>query len=121
MTMFDVEGDVTLAGGNWMKVEAKTGFLDGKAKKMSLKGAISIFSDLGYECHTEAAIYDIGQGILTGKDPIVCQGPLGVIQGNGFEGLRKAEQLSLSGGVKTTFYPPPRKRKPAASQETPQP
>jgi lipopolysaccharide export system protein LptC len=121
MTLFDVEADLTMQGGNWVKIEAKSGYLDGKAKKMSLKGAINIFSDLGYECHTEAAIYDIGQGILTGKEAIVCQGPLGVIKGNGFEGLRKAEQLSLSGGVKTTFYPPPRKRKPAAAQETPNP
>jgi lipopolysaccharide export system protein LptC len=113
MTLFDVESDIMMDNKSWTKVEASQGVLDGKAKKLTLTGAINIYSDLGYECHTDAALYDIAKGVLTSKRPIQCQGPMGVIQGNGFEGLRQAEQLKLTGGVKTTFFPPPRKTKPA--------
>ena len=113
MTLFDVESDINMGNKSWTKVEAKRGVLDGKQKKLTLTGAINIYSDLGYECHTDAALYDIAKGVLTSKRPIQCQGPLGVIQGNGFEGLKKAEQFKLTGGVKTTFYPPRREKKDA--------
>jgi lipopolysaccharide export system protein LptC len=116
MTLFDVESDIMMENKSWTKVEAKRGLLDGKAKKLTLTGAINIFSDLGYECHTDAAVYDIAKGALTGTRPVKCQGPMGVIDGNGFEGLRKAEYLRLTGGVKTTFYPPPRTKKPATGE-----
>jgi lipopolysaccharide export system protein LptC len=115
MTLFDVESDVTMENKSWTKIEAKRGVLDGKAKKLTLTGAINIFSDMGYECHTDAATYDIAKGVLSGQRPITCQGPLGVIQGNGFEGLRKAELMKLTGGVKTQFFPPRREPKPAQS------
>jgi lipopolysaccharide export system protein LptC len=109
MTMIDVEGDVTLENGSWLKVEARTGTFDSAAKAMTLTGAIAIYSDMGYECHTEAAIYDIAKGALTGDKPIACQGVLGLIRGKSFEGLRQAEILTIGGGVSTLFYPPPRK------------
>lgn len=122
VTLFDVESDIMMENKSWTKVEAKRGVLDGKAKKLSLSGAINIFSDLGYECHTDAALYDMAKGVLTSKRPIECQGPLGIIRGNGFEGLKSAEQLKLTGGVKTTFYPPRRDPKPAPpAAETPTP
>lgn len=113
MTLFDVESDLVMENKSWTKVEAKRGLLDGKAKKLTLTGAINIYSDMGYECHTDEALYDIAKGELTGARPIECQGPLGVIHGNGFEGLKEAGRLKLTGGVKTAFYPPPRKTKTA--------
>jgi lipopolysaccharide export system protein LptC len=113
MTLFDVESDIVMENKSWTKVEAQRGLLDGKAKRLTLTGAINIYSDMGYECHTDAALYDISKGALTGTRPIQCQGPLGVILGNGFEGLKEAGRLKLTGGVKTTFFPPPRKTKPA--------
>jgi lipopolysaccharide export system protein LptC len=120
MSLYDVESDIMMENKSWTKVEASRGLLDGKAKKLTLTGAINIYSDMGYECHTDAALYDIAKGVLTGTRPIECQGPLGVIHGNGFEGLRKAEQLKLTGGVKTTFYPPRREKKDAqGAAETP--
>lgn len=122
MTLFDVESDIMMQSKNWTKVEAKRGLLDGKAKKLSLTGAINIYSDLGYECHTDAAQYDIAKGVLTSKRPIQCQGPLGLLNGNGFEGQRTAELIKLTGGVKTTFYPPKRDPQPAPTPaETPTP
>jgi LPS export ABC transporter protein LptC len=122
MTLFDVESDIMMDNKSWMKVEATRGELNGKARKLTLTGAINIYSDMGYECHTDAALYDIALGVLSGSRPVQCQGPLGVVHGNGFEGLRKAEQFKLTGGVKTTFYPPRREPKAAPNPvESPNP
>jgi lipopolysaccharide export system protein LptC len=114
LTFFEVTGDITLEDKSWMAVEAQQGLLDADAKRMTMTGPINIYSDRGYECHTDGAIYDMASGVLSGARPVNCQGPLGLIQANGFEGLRKAGQMKFTGGVKTQFFPPPRNAKAAA-------
>ena len=107
--MFDnVVADVTMQDKSWVQVDAKSGILDGEAKTLDLTESINIFSDKGYECHTTSARYDFGLGLLKGENPISCQGPLGLISGQKFEGLRDPGIMRFTGGVTTTYYPTPR-------------
>lgn len=108
MVFDNVVADVTMQDKSWVQVDAKIGLLDGEAKTLDLTQSINIFSDKGYECHTTAARYDFGLGLLKGEQPINCQGPLGLISAKKFEGLREPGIMRFTGGVSTTYFPTPR-------------
>jgi len=108
MNFETVVGDITLQDKSWMALEATRGLMDGEAKTLDLYDAINIFTDKGYECHTNSARYDFGAGVLQGDHPINCQGPLGIITAKSFEGLKEAGRMTFLGGVTTTIFPAPR-------------
>lgn len=108
MSFDEVVADVTMQDKSWIQVGATKGLLDAEAKTLDLTDTINIFSDKGYECHTQAARYDFGLGLLKGDNPINCQGPLGLITGKRFEGLRDPGIMRFTGGVTTTYFPTPR-------------
>jgi lipopolysaccharide export system protein LptC len=118
MTFDKVVADVTMQDKSWVQVDATKGLLDAEAKTLDLTETINIFSDKGYECHTNSARYDFGQGLLKGDNPINCQGPLGLISGQRFEGLREPGIMKFTGGVTTTYFPTPREGKAAVVAET---
>lgn len=105
MTIDDVKADITMQDKSWLQVGAVEGVLDVEGKTLDLKKTINIYSDRGYECHTEAARYDFGSGMLKGDKPIKCQGPLGIITGERFEGMKDPGILKFSGGVSTRYFP----------------
>jgi lipopolysaccharide export system protein LptC len=99
----NVEGDLTLKGGSWINATASRGYLDASANTMALNGAISVFSDNGYELHTTAAYVDIGKGIVTGSNPVSGQGPIGTYRADRFKIDRDAKQVFLYGNVHMTI------------------
>jgi len=105
MTIDEVKADITMQDRSWVQVGAVQGVLDVEGKTLDLSQTINIYSDRGYECHTDSARYDFGSGILKGETPIRCQGPLGVITASKFEGLRDPGVLKFSGGVTTNYFP----------------
>jgi lipopolysaccharide export system protein LptC len=105
MTIEDVKADITMQDKSWVQVGALEGVLDVEGKTLDLRKTINIFSDRGYECHTDSARYDFGSGVLKGSTPIKCQGPLGIITANSFEGLKDPGMLKFTGGVSTTYFP----------------
>lgn len=113
-----VVADVTMQDKSWVQVDATKGLLDAEAKTLDLTETINIFSDKGYECHTKTARYDFGLGLLKGDNPIDCQGPLGLITGQKFEGLRDPGIMRFTGGVTTVYFPTPREGKAAQAAET---
>lgn len=118
MTFDQVVADVTMQDKTWVQVDAKKGLFDAEAKTLDLTDTINIFSDKGYECHTQSARYDFGQGLLKGEYPINCQGPLGVITAKKFEGLRDPGIMRFTGGVNTLYRPTPREGQAAEAAET---
>ena len=62
--------------------------------------------------------YDFGLGLLKGDNPINCQGPLGLITGKKFEGLRDPGIMRFTGGVTTTYFPAAREGVAAEAAET---
>jgi len=108
MNFENVAGDITMQDKSWLSLQATRGMMDGEAKTLDLYDAINIFTDRGYECHTNTARYDFGEGVLQGSNPINCQGPLGIITAKSFEGMREAGRMTFLGGVTTVIYPSPR-------------
>jgi len=109
MTIEDVNADITMQDKSWLQVGALEGILDVEGKTLDLHKTINIYTDRGYECHTDAARYDFGAGVLKGTSAIKCQGPLGVITADRFEGLKEAGIIKFMGGVKTEYRPAARK------------
>lgn len=105
MTIDEVKADITMQDRSWVQVGAVQGLLDVEGKTLDLTKTINIYSDRGYECHTDSARYDFGSGVLKGDTPIRCQGPLGIITAEHFEGLRDPGVLKFTGGVTTSYFP----------------
>lgn len=105
MNFESVTGDITMQDKSWLALQATRGMMDGEAKTLDLYDTIDIFTDKGYECHTNTARYDMGAGVLEGQNKINCQGPLGIITANRFEGLKDPGRMTFLGGVTTVIYP----------------
>ena len=118
MTIDDVKADITMQDKSWLQVGAVEGVLDVEGKTLDLNKTINIYSDRGYECHTESARYDFGSGLLKGDLPIKCQGPLGIITAERFEGMKEAGILKFSGGVSTRYFPAARQGEAAEAATT---
>ena len=118
MTIDDVKADITMQDKSWLQVGALEGVLDVEGKTLDLNKTINIYSDRGYECHTEAARYDFGSGLLKGDKPIKCQGPLGIITAERFEGMKDPGILKFSGGVSTRYFPAERQGDAATAATT---
>lgn len=118
LTIDEVTADITMHDRSWVSVGAVHGLLDVEGKTLDLSQTINIYSDRGYECHTNSARYDFGQGLLKGEEPINCQGPMGLISAKKFEGLRDPGIMRFMGGVSTTYFPTPREGTAKEAAET---
>ncbi|NWH08120.1 MAG: LPS export ABC transporter periplasmic protein LptC [Alphaproteobacteria bacterium] len=110
VTLYNMQADVTLKDGQWVSISAGRGELDSAKETLTLTGDINVFSDRGYEMRTSAALVDFGNGMISGDKPVEGQGPLGVIKGNGFTVDQEKELVTFTGGVETTYIPPPHKK-----------
>jgi lipopolysaccharide export system protein LptC len=68
-----------------------------------LNSGISLFSDAGYELHTQSASLDLNQGVIHGHQEITGQGPMGTLRADQFHYDRDADQLLLQGHVHMTM------------------
>jgi lipopolysaccharide export system protein LptC len=94
-----VEGDVTLKDGSWITTLAPAGVLDARQRHLALDGAISVYSDSGYEIHTTAANVDMRTAIITGNHAVAGQGPMGTFRADRFRIDRRARMVFLYGNV----------------------
>jgi lipopolysaccharide export system protein LptC len=99
------KADMLLASGAWVALTADRGTLHRAANIMELEGAVSIFSDEGYEFHTERAEIDIDANIAWGDWPIEGQGPLGILNADSFRLNNATGRLLFEGRVRMTVYP----------------
>jgi len=76
-TLTNVEADLSLKDGQWLNATAPHGVLDADARQLSLSGAIAVFTDQGYEMHTDLAHIDLAKGVAVGPHRVTGQGPLG--------------------------------------------
>jgi lipopolysaccharide export system protein LptC len=80
----NVEADLSLKDGQWLNATAPHGILDADARQLSLNGAIAMFTDQGYEVHTDLAHIDLARGIATGPHRVTGQGPQGTFVADRF-------------------------------------
>ena len=118
LSIDDVTADITMQDKSWIQVGAVKGLLDAEKKTLNLVQSINIYSDKGYECHTEAARYEFGNGLLKSDAPVRCQGPMGTFEAQRFEGLRDPGVLRFMGGVQTTYVPSARNGEAKKAAET---
>ncbi len=100
----NVQADVTLKNNTWLSASAQSGLLDADAKTLKLSGAIAIYSDSGYELHTDSARVDLGKGIMRGDNAVTGHGPLGTLRADRFTVDRNTKQVRLMGHVKMEIY-----------------
>lgn len=80
----NVSADLTTKNGGWINVEAPNGHLAGDVGKVDLFGAVSVFTDTGYEAHTSLANVDYTNGIVVGPHYVRGQGPMGTFYADKF-------------------------------------
>jgi lipopolysaccharide export system protein LptC len=80
----NVAADLATKTGGWVSVEAPTGYLDQGTHKLTLNGAVSVFTDTGYEAHTTLANIDLANHIVVGPRYVHGQGPLGTFVADKF-------------------------------------
>ena len=100
--LIKVEADFS-RGQGWINADAATGLADMDAGLLQLGGGINIFSDQGYELHTQTASVDMRKGVVHGDEPVTGQGPLGQISADTFHFDRDTKLLTLIGHVHMTI------------------
>ncbi len=100
-----VEGDILLESGGWIAISATTGQFDRITEILTLNDDVSLYSDEGYELHTDVAQFDLTNGRGWGDEPVAGQGPAGLVDAQGFRISEKDGKLELIGRVHMTLYP----------------
>jgi len=128
--LFNVEADLSAKDGAWYNMNAPRGFLESDTQKLWLSGKLSLYSDSGYELHTEAAMVDLAascdpntgrpviEKIRPGKPPRRCalttirgekevtgQGPFGTLRADKFHLEKATKHVYLDGHVHMVLYP----------------
>lgn len=107
----DIDADMQFEGQSWISASAKRGFFNADAGTLRLEGGISVFTDNGYELHTQTADANVKTNVLEGDDKIRGHGPLGQFSADSFHFDRIKKELKLSGHVHMRLYPQKAKKR----------
>ena len=100
----NLEADLALDKSSWINARARTGMVDMAAGRLELRGGIDLFTDTGYELHSDSATMNLKQSVVHGHQPVTGQGPDGAFRANGFHADRNTNLLTLSGNVQMTLH-----------------
>ncbi|MBU6298382.1 MAG: LPS export ABC transporter periplasmic protein LptC [Alphaproteobacteria bacterium] len=104
-TLEKVDADIQLDGNQWINASAARGFFDMDASTLKLGGGLSVYTDTGYELHTQSADADLRHGIFKGEQKVTGQGPLGSFRADNFQIDRAKRRVILKGHVHMIMYP----------------
>lgn len=110
-TLKNVQADLSLDKGRWLNATAGGGVVDMDKNWLTLTGGIAVYSDDGYELHSERADVDLKQGVFHGPAPVTGHGPAGTLSADTFQVDRATNQLVLQGHVQMTILPGEVKKK----------
>ena len=99
------KADILRNEGTWLVLTANSGTFLRASELLSLEGAVSIFSDLGYEFRTESAKIDLAKNLAYGDAPIEGQGPFGILNADSFRTDSTGRVIHFVGQVRMTLYP----------------
>ena len=129
--LYNVEADMSAKGGAWYNMRAPHGFLDSAAQKLWLTGELALFSDSGYELHTDWAFVDLAPSCdpktgrptttkatkpgkplprcahttVRGDHEVTGQGPFGTMRADHFHIEKASKHVYLEGNVRMVLYP----------------
>lgn len=89
----------------WMTLKAEQGTYDQTGQKLVLNGAVSIYSDSGFEVHTDAAHIDLAAGTAESDRAVHGQGPWGLLDAAGFHYRHDDRRFLFTGRPHMTLYP----------------
>jgi lipopolysaccharide export system protein LptC len=78
------KADMTVEGGDWVILTARTGVYYRDNGIVDLKGDVTFNHDNGSMVRTKTARLDVRAGSASGDDPTEAQGPSGEVHGEGF-------------------------------------
>ena len=100
-----IEGDILLESGAWMTLSADRGVFDQTDQRLILESNVSLFSDAGYELHTQEAEIDLASGTAQGDMQVDGQGPAGLLTAGGFAIVDSGDRIRFTGPVHMTIFP----------------
>ena len=106
VTLETIQADMTLGEEAWVSVSAEQGVLNTEAETLVLEGAIDLYSDTGYEFHTDSAVVQFGERSVLSNSAVQAQGPLGTLRADSFMANDAGETLRFDGNVRMLIYPP---------------
>jgi len=106
VTLETIQADMNLSELTWVSVQANEGVLDTEAEILQLEGDISVFSDSGYEFHTDRAQVRFDTRSVLSDSEVNAHGPLGTIRADAFSAGNAGENIRFDGNVRMLIYPP---------------
>jgi len=100
----NLEADLSMDKNGWINARARAGMVDMAAGELELTGGIDVFTDTGYELHSQSASMNLKQSVVHGLQPVTGRGPDGAFRANGFHADRNTNLLTLSGNVQMTLH-----------------
>ncbi len=100
-----LEGDILLQSGAWMTLSADRGVFDQVEQVLILEANVNLYSDAGYELHTQEAEIDLASGTAQGDMQVDGQGPAGLLTAAGFAISDSGERIRFTGPVHMTIFP----------------
>lgn len=101
--LMTIEADMTMQDGRWLNATAGQGFFDMDTGALKLSGGIAMYSDSGYELHTDRLDGEMKRGAFHGPAPVAGHGPFGSLRADRFEYDRIKQELHLLGSVHTNI------------------
>lgn len=100
----NLEADLVMEKNSWINARAKTGMVDMAVGRLELSGGIDLFTDTGYELHSQSASMNLKQSEVHGHQPVTGQGPDGTFRADKFHADRNTNLLTLTGNVRMTLH-----------------
>lgn len=99
------KADIILADGVWLALAAESGAFHRTDQTLDLLGSVNLFHDAGYEFRTLSAHVDLPAGTAQGNDPVMGQGPFGILRAEGFRLFDKGARILFTGKARLVLYP----------------
>jgi lipopolysaccharide export system protein LptC len=97
--------DLTVPGGHWLEVSARTAIYQPGPQILDLLGNVQLFQDKGNELHTDSAQINMANDTGVGHDPVEGLGPFGHITGQGFRLLDRGNTIVFTGHARLDLPP----------------
>ena len=95
-----LKGDITLAGGTWLMVQAKEGVFLQHASQLDLSHDVVLYRDDGTTMTTDSASVDLRNGAAASAEPTHVEGPFGTLDAQGFTVTDKGTAIQFTGPVR---------------------
>jgi lipopolysaccharide export system protein LptC len=100
----NMDADLSLGRQGWLNARGKRGMVDMAAGRLEVTGGIDVFTDTGYELHSNSASMDLKQSVIHGHETVTGHGPDGTLRADTFHADRLANILTLDGHVHMTLF-----------------